>query len=235
MAIELPNHFDWRPPELPDDERTPPRGRALCFAPHPDDEVIGAGGSLFLHRQQGDAVRVVIATDGRAGDPDGHHDPATYPELRRGESRRACAVLEIDDLSFWGFPDNHVVTEVDLAAVAQRTRAEVDAFAPDIVYLPWERESHGDHVALHWGVRRGLVEAGYAGAVRGYEVWSAIDLPDVVVALGAAAERKREALRCHRSQFEYIDYEHPVFGMMAYRSMVRHGAVGFSEAFKRYA
>ncbi|MFK7743149.1 MAG: PIG-L deacetylase family protein, partial [Planctomycetota bacterium] len=51
--------------------RKPPHGRVLVFAPHPDDEVAGPGGILALHQQNGDAVRVVVTTDGTNGDPDG--------------------------------------------------------------------------------------------------------------------------------------------------------------------
>ncbi|MBI3261468.1 PIG-L family deacetylase [Candidatus Berkelbacteria bacterium] len=38
----------------------PPKGRVLVVAPHPDDEVIGCGGAILLHRQQNAPVDVVF-------------------------------------------------------------------------------------------------------------------------------------------------------------------------------
>src|SRR5262245_2441565 len=49
---------------------TEPGGqRVLVLAPHPDDEVIGCGGTLYKHTRAGHAVTVVYMTDGRKGDP----------------------------------------------------------------------------------------------------------------------------------------------------------------------
>ncbi|MFM8478219.1 MAG: PIG-L deacetylase family protein, partial [Planctomycetaceae bacterium] len=40
-------------------------GPVLVIAAHPDDEVLGCGGAIALHRDAGDPVTVVIATRGR--------------------------------------------------------------------------------------------------------------------------------------------------------------------------
>lgn len=180
-------------------------------------------------------MRVVLATDGLAGDPDGRHgDGRQFGQQRRAESRAGCKVLGIDDVEFWGFPDGHVVTEVDIAAVAERAGHEVRACSPDIIYVPWHGEWHGDHRALHRGVLIGLRDCGYAGAVIGYEVWSPFPVPDLVIDVTRVSERKRDALACYTSQLGYADYGHATFGLMAYRSMIRHQAKGFAEAFRRY-
>jgi len=41
----------------------------LVLAPHPDDEVIGCGGTLYKHFLAGAEITVVYMTDGRKGDP----------------------------------------------------------------------------------------------------------------------------------------------------------------------
>ena len=38
--------------------------RVLVFAAHPDDEVLGMGGTIALHAERGDDVRIVVVTDG---------------------------------------------------------------------------------------------------------------------------------------------------------------------------
>ncbi len=117
-----------------------PAGRVLAFAPHPDDEAAGPGGVLALHREQRDPVRVVVATDGVSGDPDRRFDASAYAALRRAESRAGLAHLGVDDVEFWGFPDGHVLSEVDLEHGVRLALGALDAFGPDVVYLPWEHD-----------------------------------------------------------------------------------------------
>ena len=66
----------------------PPRERVLVLAPHPDDEVLGCGGTILLHAAQGDAVHVVIAFDGLNG------LSAEWPrDTRRREAARVSQLL----------------------------------------------------------------------------------------------------------------------------------------------
>ena len=229
--MEAPRDDQNLVPRLPEFRTAPPRGRALCFAPHPDDEVIGPGGVLRLHQEQGDSVRVVVATDGVSGDPDGRFDPATYVERRRDESRRGLAKLEIADVRFWGFRDSCVITDGDLDGIAVLVEREISEFDPGVVYLPWEGESHSDHRALYSGVLRGMRRARYAGVAYGYEVWCAM-LPDVLVDITRVVEAKRAAICCYASQLAYADYIHPILGLNAHRSLTFLRGKGYCEAFR---
>ena len=74
---------------LPETMDRPPRGRVLLLAPHADDDVIGCGGTVCKHVDQGDPVRVLIAYDGLRGDPDRRFEPGEYLEMRRREARQA--------------------------------------------------------------------------------------------------------------------------------------------------
>lgn len=91
--------------------------RLLVFAPHPDDETLGAAGLMRQARLRGDDVRVVIITNG-----DGFRisaaqefrtisvapkDFVRYGFLRQGEARTALGVLGIpaDHVHFLGYPD----------------------------------------------------------------------------------------------------------------------------------
>jgi N-acetylglucosamine malate deacetylase 1 len=221
-----------RLPPAPTLWRRVPSGRVLAFAPHPDDEAAGAGGVLAMHRAQHDAVRVVVATDGVSGDPDGRFDAAGYVAMRRAESRAGCAALGVDDVAFWGFPDGHVLSEVDLEHGTRLALDALRAFRPDVVYLPWEHDGHGDHLALHVVVTRALDREAFAGLALGYEVWNAM-IPDVVVDVTAAFAQKRTAMLAHASQLAYTQYDHALGGLAAYRSLHHLRGRGHAEAFRR--
>ncbi len=91
--------------------------RLLVFAPHPDDESLGAAGLLQRVLQKGGRVRVVFMTNGD-GYPEGveqeYHiaqptaaDYRKYGEERRGEAVKADAILGLKESAaiFLGFPD----------------------------------------------------------------------------------------------------------------------------------
>ena len=67
------------------------KGRALVLAPHADDEVLGCGGAIMRHVENGDTVVVIIATDG--GYADDIEDKAAYMARRRQESLAAADIL----------------------------------------------------------------------------------------------------------------------------------------------
>ncbi|MCA8978182.1 MAG: PIG-L family deacetylase [Planctomycetes bacterium] len=220
------------PPPEPEWYRDVPRGRVLAFAPHPDDEIAGPGGCLALHRRNGDPVRVVVASTGEAGDPEGRFDPATYAALRQRESRRGLLELGIDDAVYWGQPDNCVLNETDYEFGFQLASAAITEFAPDLIYLPWEAEGHPDHHAMHLVVREAMRRTRFCGLAFGYEVWNAM-VPDLVVDISAVAENKRRAIRAHESQLAYVDFEHTILGLNAYRSMVHARGSGYCEGLRR--
>jgi hypothetical protein len=91
--------------------------RILVVSPHPDDEVLAAGGLIAQARAKGNSVHVVFVTSGdgfrrgvevwRGDKPPEPKDFLAYGEHRQEEARRALAVLgvEREAISFLGYPD----------------------------------------------------------------------------------------------------------------------------------
>ncbi|MFJ5798523.1 PIG-L deacetylase family protein [Streptomyces decoyicus] len=70
--MKIPSESEWRAwagwdalPEFP----LPTAGRAVVIAAHPDDEVLGFGGSLSLLAASGLDLTVITVTDGGPGSP----------------------------------------------------------------------------------------------------------------------------------------------------------------------
>jgi len=210
-------------------DRLPP-GPVLAFAPHPDDEIAGPGGALALHRLQGHHVRVVVGTDGIAGDPDGRYDKASYTALRRTESKNGLAELGVDDVEFWGFPDSCQLSTNDLELGVRFAVDSLQRCKPRVVYLPWAMEGHPDHHAMHHIVATALDRTKFDGLALGYEVWNAM-IPDCVLDVTSVIEKKQKAMLRYESQTAYVSYDHCVRGLNAYRSLVHGRGNGYWEAF----
>jgi LmbE family N-acetylglucosaminyl deacetylase len=201
--------------------------RVLVVAPHPDDEAIGCGGTMCLHRDRGDPVRVVFLTSGERGLAD--RPAEEVRTVREAEAREAGEVLGVGGIDFLRLPDLGVA--VNLGRGAEALAPVLTGYAPDLVYLPHPEESHPDHAAALPLVRAALAGLGAAPPeLRGYEVWSPMTRYGWVEVIGKVMPRKLRAVRCYRSQLAIFRYDHAVQGLNRYRGVLGAGS-RYAEAY----
>jgi LmbE family N-acetylglucosaminyl deacetylase len=197
-------------------QRVPVRkGRILIIAPHMDDEVIGCGGALLLHRNLGSEVRVVFVSDSASGVA----DPAIAQklrELRQGEMERVRAVLGFQSVDVQGFPDGSLVKHED--AIARRLADDIRAFQPDQIFCPFPVDGHADHQACALALGEAARSAGWQGQVMAYEVWSTL-WPNVAIDISTVAEEKEALIRLYASQMEDRDYAAGILALNRYRGL----------------
>src|SRR5262252_1709271 len=208
--------------------------RILVLAAHPDDETLGAGGTLAADAPRAEAVRIWIATDGTKQEGSG---APGYAELRREEARAAAAALGLPAPEFGGLPDRELsARERELAAALSRMIAE---FAPDLVFCPSPVEIHPDHRALAevlYGILSGSrPEDAYHDRFRFlriafYEISHPL-LPNALVDISRSAEAKQKALTVFETQQSVRDYAGALAGLNAYRRLTL-GSGGPVEAFR---
>lgn len=123
--------------------------RAAIVAPHPDDEVLGCGGTMARLAAGGCDVHAVIVTRGTAP----RFDPAQVKAVR-AEARAAHRRLGVANTHFLDLP----AAELDRLPQADVNAALGDcltAIAPDILFIPFVGDIHIDHqiaftAALVW-------------------------------------------------------------------------------------
>jgi LmbE family N-acetylglucosaminyl deacetylase len=201
------------------------RGNALIFAPHPDDEVFGCGGAILRHVEDGDAVRVIIVTDGAFGA--GNH-PHAVMATRQSESRTAARILGYGEPLFWGYPDRGLVND---DALVKRIRAELASFRPVWVYAPSWWEIHPDHTALSLAVTAAVrLDAGAARLVL-YEIGMPLH-PNCLLDITKFLECKRAAMACFDSQMIRQSYDSHVLALNRYRTYTLAATILAAEAYR---
>ena len=117
--------------------------RVLVLAAHPDDEVLGMGGTIARHSGAADAVRIVCVTDGSSTQYPG--DTATRAK-KEEEARRAAGELGVTDYVHLDLPDMRLDTlaHVEVNAVVEEHVRELE---PEVVYTP-QPDVNLDHRAL---------------------------------------------------------------------------------------
>jgi LmbE family N-acetylglucosaminyl deacetylase len=200
----------------------------LVIAPHPDDETIGCGGTICLHRKRHDRVSVAYLTSGELGLKILSRKKAW--RTREREAELAARILGVARQFFLRLPDWFIGENIaraakKLALVLKRTR-------PDLVYLPHEREWHPDHRASLPIVRAALKGTRLLNfAVRTYEVWTPLDAFDHVEDISAVMPQKLRALRAHKSQLDAFDYVRAASGLNQFRGALA-AKCRFAEVFQ---
>jgi LmbE family N-acetylglucosaminyl deacetylase len=212
--------------------------RVLVIAPHPDDEVLGAGGTIARLSDAGAEVVVGIVTKGA---------PPLFAEARveevRGEAQAAHAHLGVARTVFLSQPAARL-DEVPHYRLNQALAELVREVAPDTLLLPFVGDIHLDHQLIFLS---GLVAArplgvGFPRRILCYETlsetnWNAPLIsptfaPNVFVDISAQLERKLEAMSLFRTQQRDFPHERSLVTIRAL-AMLRGSTVhrGAAEAF----
>lgn len=149
--------------------QVPSCAHAVIVAPHPDDEILGAGGLAQVLAEQTIPLDVCAVTDGEAArgvlDPDA---TGRLKELRTAESEEALARIGLDPARRYrlGVADGKVSEdETELGSWLDRHLG-----TDSLLVAPWSHDGHPDHDAT------GRVAAAVAGALGipclYYPVWA---------------------------------------------------------------
>ncbi len=123
----------------------------LIIAAHPDDEVLGCGGTIAKLAKQGASVRVAFLADGVSSRA--RNETAQNEKLseRRLAARKANELLGAKSVSFGDFPDNRMDTLALLDVVKVVEQLVVD-HQPEIIFTHHAGDLNVDHRCVHQAV-----------------------------------------------------------------------------------
>lgn len=187
--------------------------RVLVIAPHPDDEVLGCGGTIVKHAQGGDKVYLCIVT--KAYPPEWSEDEI---KERREEVLSANQILGIKKTYFLDFPTVRLdtVPQKELNDSIARVVGEVK---PEVVYIPHRGDINKDHCLVFDAAMVALrPEPGtVVRKVLSYETlseteWAApfsenIFIPNLFVDISKTLEIKLEAMSAYKTEVK--EFPHP--------------------------
>ena len=197
-------------------------GNILVIAPHPDDDVLGVGGTMAAAIHQGQGVFAVYITDGR-GSP--RRDPALSDDemaaLRKKEAKSALKVLGAVGGFFLEKRSGELTGEAQketgeiLFRILQRIR-------PQEVFLPAPYERHLTHqrcTQLSIEALRKIPRL--KPNLLGYSLWGSFwgVRKRIVRDISPFIKKKVEAIMAHSSQVAYKDYQQGIIGKNNYEAI----------------
>ena len=211
-------------------------GRLLVIAPHPDDEVLGAGATMARFSEEGHEVYVCVVTRGQPP----LFDEASVERVRREavQADRSLGVRKTIYLD--GFPAAllDAVPHSRLNAALTEVVEDVD---PEVLLIPHAGDLHMDHRLVFESALVAVRPTARPSprSVLAYETLSETDWkaprvgpsfePTTHVQVGPYLERKLEAMRIFDSQVK--DFPHPR-SLESLRALarMRGASVGFEAA-----
>lgn len=225
MRLFLATREGFQHPELIEPQAA---GRILVLAPHPDDEVIGCGGTLYKHHLAGDEITSVYMTDGRKGCDISISDEQCAA-IRREEALQAGKVIGLHRQIFMENSDmglnNSRKNSLQLLDIICQVR-------PDIVFLPSFMDHHPDHQATNDIFISAMKRHKPDMMCYAYEVWTPF-IPNCMVDITSCSDLKIEALNKFKSQTKRFNVVGASLGLMKYRAVMYLTKDGYVECFYR--
>jgi LmbE family N-acetylglucosaminyl deacetylase len=210
----------------------------LIVAPHPDDEVLGPGGTLLRHLAAGDEVHAVICTRGEES-----RFGAEQVARVQAEARHVHEFLGLTGAHFLDLP----AARLDDLAGADVNTALAETFQvvkPNTLYVPHPGDVHRDHQIVFQAAMVCSRPAGrqMPSRILAYETVSETDwyappltpafTPNVYVDITPHIDKKLEACAMYESQIRPAPHQRSVEALRAL-SVTRGHAMGFryAEAF----
>jgi LmbE family N-acetylglucosaminyl deacetylase len=187
--------------------------RILVVTAHPDDEILGVGGTIARHISAKDEVVISIAAD---------KGVARYQDETIQVVRQCCLAaarcLGVYDVRFGGFADQ----KLDALPIVDLTRwleALLDNIRPQVIYTHHRGDINRDHQLIHGATLTAArpYSAPYVERILCYEAPSATEwsgpytenafLPNIYVDITAHLEKKLEAMSEYTTELR--PFPHP--------------------------
>jgi len=206
------------------------RENVLVISPHPDDEIIGCGGTLIRILEEGSKVSVVQLTDGSNSIALKDSPEHIRKTIRLKEAKDVAANLGFAELILFKEVDSHLKCTGEnvknLSDILNRLR-------PKAIFVPFINDKHPDHIVANEILSESLETSSLNlqdVEVLSYEVWNFVP-PNSFCITDKQFDKKTDMLMKYRTAMKVIDYVHFCESLNSYHAYNLLGKKGFAEVF----
>lgn len=213
--------------------------RSIVVAPHPDDEVLGTGGTVLRRKAEGGKVAWLIVS---AITVESGWSERKVSE-RAGEIKRVAELFRFDEVFMLELPATRL-DQIPMSDIVAKVSDVFKAFEPDEVFVPHRSDVHTDH-RIVFDAAAACVKCFRHPSVRrvlAYETISETDFnllpdhafqPNYFVDIAAYIERKLDIMSIYQSELGQFPFPRSLEAIRAL-ALLRGASSGFiaAEAFQ---
>ena len=192
--------------------------RVLVIAAHPDDEVLGVGGTVAKLTAQGVECHLLIVTDGSSAQYRDMDDLQAIIDAKKQETKGCAGILGFKSIYYGEQPDMRLdmTPHIQINKVIERV---IDVLQPDTVFTHFWGDVNLDHQNVYKStlvavrpVMGQVVKELYCYRVPSSTEWTpnkadTMFMPNYFVDIEKYAEQKYKAFACYSTELR--DYPHP--------------------------
>jgi LmbE family N-acetylglucosaminyl deacetylase len=147
--------------------------KVLVIVAHPDDEILGCGGTIAYHRSQNHRIKIIFLSDGVTS-----RNKFKKSEIKKRleSAKKACFELGVEDLEFKSFPDN-MFDSIPLIKIVKTIENVILKFKPNIIYTHSYCDLNIDHQITNRATMTACrpIEKNYLSEIYSFEVLSSTE------------------------------------------------------------
>lgn len=128
-------------------------GAVLVIAAHPDDEVLGCGGTIARMADTGRSVHVLLLADGEKSraSQNGSNVSVGAVAARKAAAKIACKLLGCASVEALNMPDN-AMDGMLLLTIVKEIEARIEKYGPITIFTHHGDDVNVDHRLVHQAV-----------------------------------------------------------------------------------
>ena len=134
----------------------------LVIAAHPDDEVLGMGGTITKYTKEGHNVKVIIMSTGifsrrssnYINSTEYNFDDDTEKIMQKqlknlqDDAVNASKIMGVKEIEFLDFPDNEM-DKISNLEITKKIESKIAEFMPDLLYTHSQYDVNVDHRMIY--------------------------------------------------------------------------------------
>ena len=198
----------------------------LIISPHPDDDVIGMGGTIVTKAHEGSNFTIVYVTNGGGSSKEGNYTDFSKEEIIKIRKLEAEASLQMlldnphqAEQIFLDFNSSDLFENPELYTKELNSIIERKNFHE--VYLPYKNDRHPTHRAVAQLSLEVIRSKNRKFDIYAYETWDSLPVDDetIYVDITPYYKRKLSAISCHKSQCAITPFDEGIIAKNRYNAV----------------